>query len=119
MRHEIGEHIEDLWSQWDEIPSTPQFIALRVEAIVAKHIAHCLVSSPSLRCAIPTWQHPSGATSYGMRAPGVQPQARAMSAKYWLLIGKVSGCCGVMRYWYALCSGRCVVHGSVALVERC
>src|SRR5215831_9192308 len=118
MRHEIGEDIEDLGSQWDESPSAPQFIALRVEAIVAKHIAHRLVSSLSLHCAIPPYQLLSGATSYGMRAPGVQPEARAMSAKYRLLIGKVSVCCRVTRPWYALCSGRCVEHGSVALVER-
>ena len=31
-----------------------------------------------------------------------------MSAKYRLLIGKVSGCCRVMRPCYALCSGQCV-----------
>ena len=71
LRHEIGEHIEDLRSQRDEFPSAPQFIALGVEAIVPKHIAHRRVSSPSLRCSIPPDQLPSGATSYEMQAPGV------------------------------------------------
>jgi hypothetical protein len=53
MRQEIGQDIKDLRSQRDESPASTQFIALGVEAIVAKDIAHRPVSSPGLRCHLP------------------------------------------------------------------
>jgi hypothetical protein len=97
--HEISEDIEDLRSQGHKLPSAPQFIALGIEAVVPKHIAHRPVSSPSLRGAIPPYQLPSGQTSYEMRAHGVQLEARAVSATYRRRVGKISACCRVTRPW--------------------
>jgi hypothetical protein len=36
-----------------------------------------------------------------------------------LRVGKVSVYCRVTRPWDALCLGQCMVHGCVALAERC
>jgi hypothetical protein len=62
MRQKVSEHLKDFASQFDGSPCALQLMALGVQGIVAKGVAHCLAL---LSAAVPS----APSTSWGNSAP--------------------------------------------------